>query len=58
MGEAEDGAVALSELVRLGSRLIIQEALEAEQTDFIGRDHYARGSGNGWSLPKNNKKKQ
>lgn len=47
--QAEDnGAAALSELVRLGSRLIVQEALEAEQADFIGRDHYARGSGNGY----------
>lgn len=39
--QAEDAATALSDLVRLGCRLIVQEALEAEQTAFIGRDHYA-----------------
>ena len=43
-----------SELVRLAARLIIEEALEGEARDALGRDYYARGgtpgSGyrNGW----------
>ncbi len=48
MGSAEDGAQALSELVRLASTLMVQEGLEAEQTDFVGRLHYQRGEGNGY----------
>jgi len=31
------------QLVRLAARLILQEALEAEQADFIGRERYQRG---------------
>lgn len=30
-------------LVRLAARLVLQEALEQEQTDFIGRSRYERG---------------
>src|ERR687888_2618503 len=30
-------------LVRLAARLVLQEALEQEQTDFIGRGRYERG---------------
>jgi transposase-like protein len=43
-----------SELVRLAARLIIEEALEAEAKDAVGRDYYARGAApgsgyrNGW----------
>lgn len=39
--EAEDGR---SELVRLAARLIIEEALEGEAKDALGRDYYARGA--------------
>jgi putative transposase len=31
------------QLVRLAARLVLQEALEQEQTDFIGRGRYERG---------------
>ena len=49
MGSAEDGAQALPyELVRLASTLMVQEGLEAEQADFVGRPHYQRGQGNGY----------
>ena len=48
MGSAEDGAQALSEIVRLASTLMVQEGLEAEQADFVGRPHYQRGEGNGY----------
>jgi len=33
-----------SDLVRLAARLIIEEALEGEARDAIGRDYYARGA--------------
>jgi transposase-like protein len=33
-----------SELVRLAARLIIEEALEGEARDALGRDYYARGA--------------
>ena len=32
-----------SELVRLAARLIVEEALEGEARDAVGRDYYARG---------------
>jgi transposase-like protein len=32
-------------LVRLAARLVLQEALEGEQADFLGRDRYERGEG-------------
>ena len=41
---AEDGR---SELVRLAARLIIEEALEGEARDALGRDYYARGAAPG-----------
>lgn len=37
------GADPASQLVRLAARLVLQEALEQEQTDFIGRGRYQRG---------------
>ena len=39
-----------SELVRLATRLILEEALEAETRDALGRDYYERGAeeGRGW----------
>jgi transposase-like protein len=45
-GESEmaDGR---SELVRLAARLIIEEALEGEARDAVGRDYYARGASPG-----------
>lgn len=42
------GSEALSELVRRAATLAVQEALEAEQRDFIGRDRYERGPGRGY----------
>lgn len=33
----------LEEVARLGARLVLQAALEAEVTEFLGRDRYARG---------------
>jgi len=45
--ESESGAAALSRLVQLATARPVQEALEEEQTDFIGRDRYARGDGRG-----------
>src|SRR3546814_6554861 len=42
--EASDGG---SELVRLAARLIIEEALEGEARDAVGRDYYARGAAPG-----------
>jgi hypothetical protein len=33
-----------SELVRLAAQLIIEEALEGEARDALGRDYYARGA--------------
>jgi len=33
-----------SSLVRLAARVVLQEALEAEQRDVVGRDRYERGS--------------
>jgi transposase-like protein len=39
--EVADGR---SELVRLAARLIIEEALEGEARDALGRDYYARGA--------------
>jgi transposase-like protein len=41
-GEAAEGR---SELVRLAAPLIIEEALEGEPRDVLGRDYYARGGG-------------
>lgn len=37
MGSADNGAQALSELVRLASTLMVQGGMEAEQADFVGR---------------------
>lgn len=42
-GESEP-ADGRSELVRLAARLIIEEALEGEARDAVGRDYYARGA--------------
>jgi transposase-like protein len=37
-----DMAEVLEDVARLGARLILQTALEAEVTAFLGRDRYAR----------------
>ena len=36
-----------AELVRFATRLIVEEALEAEAADALGRDYYEHGSGDG-----------
>jgi transposase-like protein len=46
-GSIESGAAALSELVRRATQRVVQEALEQEQTDCIGRQRYARQPGQG-----------
>ena len=38
-----DLAEVLEDVARLGARLLLQTALEAEITEFLGRDRYARG---------------
>lgn len=48
MGEVGSGGEALSELGRRALGLIVQEALEAEQRDFIGRERYERGERQGY----------
>src|SRR5437763_17080606 len=44
-GSGEGGGT--SKLVRLAARLIIEEALESEARDALGRDYYARGAAPG-----------
>lgn len=46
-GSAESGAQALSQLVQLATARLVQEALEQEQTDFVGRERYERTAGRG-----------
>jgi len=45
-GRAE-AAAGRSELVRLAAQLIMEEALEGEAADALGRDYYARGAAPG-----------
>jgi putative transposase len=44
MGELGTAA-GRSDLVRLALRLIVEEALEGEAADALGRERYARGEG-------------
>ena len=44
MGGRSEAADSRSELVRLAARLMIEEALEGEAHDALGRDYYARGA--------------
>jgi putative transposase len=44
MNGEHESADGRSELVRLAARLIIEEALESEARDTLGRDYYARGA--------------
>jgi transposase-like protein len=37
-----------SELMKLGLQMLVQQGLEQEQADFLGRDRYERGSERGW----------
>jgi putative transposase len=39
----QDLGRVLEDVARLSVRLVIQAALEAEVTEFLGRDRYARG---------------
>ena len=39
----QDLGEVLEEVARLSVRLVIQAAVEAEVTEFLGRDRYARG---------------
>jgi putative transposase len=41
----------LEEVARLGAQLLMQAALEAEVTEFLGRDRYARAAGTGDARP-------
>lgn len=45
-GSAEAGS-GPSELVRMATRLILEEALEAKVADLLGREYYKRGEGFG-----------
>jgi putative transposase len=47
MGGEQEAADSRSELVRLAARLIIEEALEGEALDVLGRGYYARGAVSG-----------
>jgi putative transposase len=44
---SESGAHAWSRLVQLATARLVQEALEQEQTDFVGRERYVRQAGRG-----------
>ncbi len=39
-----DLATAIEEVARIGARLLLQTALEAEVTEFLGRERYARAA--------------
>jgi putative transposase len=45
-GHGEEGDLR-SELVRLAARLIVEEGLEGEATDALGREYYVRGAAPG-----------
>ena len=40
-------------VARVGARLIIQQALEDEVTDFLGRERYQRADGEGGAIYRN-----
>ena len=42
---AEEGEFLLSELIKKGAAIILQELLEQELTEFLGRGHYERQKG-------------
>jgi len=39
-----DLATAIEQVARIGARLLLQTALEAEATEFLGRERYARAA--------------
>jgi hypothetical protein len=39
-----DLATAIEQVARIGARLLLQTALEAEATEFLGRQRYARAA--------------
>ena len=45
-GQSEEGDLR-SARVRLAARLIVEEGLEGESTDALGREYYARGAAAG-----------
>lgn len=47
-GGVERDVNVASELMKLGLQMLVQQGLEQEQTDFLGRDRYERGSERGW----------
>jgi transposase-like protein len=47
LGSDRDLGDVLEDVARLGVRLLMQTALEAEVTEFLGRERYARGDGDG-----------
>jgi putative transposase len=47
-GMVDDPQKMLSELARLGARLIIQRAVEEEFDEWLGRDRYEREPEGGW----------
>ena len=44
----EDLAGAIEQVAVLGAQLLLQTAIEAEVTAFLGRDRYARTAAGGW----------
>jgi hypothetical protein len=44
----DNDANLASELMKSGLQMLVQQGLEQEQADFVGRERYERGSGNGW----------
>ena len=46
-GNGDSGANFLSELIVRSTEQVLQELLEAEQTEFLGRDNYQRGGDQG-----------
>jgi putative transposase len=46
-----DLAEAVEQVARLGAQLLLQAALEAEVTAFLGRDRYARAATNEQARP-------
>src|SRR3954463_8941321 len=50
VGEHDDPVEAIA---RLGARLIIQQALEDELSEFVGREGYQRADGKGGAIYRN-----
>jgi putative transposase len=50
VGDHDDPVEAVA---RLGARLILQQALEDEVTEFLGRERYARADGEGGAIYRN-----